>query len=287
MGAIKNFGHAGNTGDVLAALPALREYYTKTGIKPVLYLIKDHPAVYYEGAVHPVKDEIGNYVSLNQNMIDLLTPLLKEQDYLEDVRWIDVNDDSDVVQVNLSKIRDSGINTAFGDLRRWYFYILPELACDLSKQYIHVPDTDKDIAKGKTIICRTERYNNQLIDYSFLKEYEDDLVFSGTMREYNSFCMNFDLYIPKLNVENFLELAQALKQSNGLISNQTMIFQIAEGLKIPRAVEIYREAQNVIPIGEKAFDFMQTTGGEYYFHIINGTLDKFIDKIKNPPRKEG
>lgn len=278
---IKNFGHAGNAGDTIAALPTLKTYYEKTGIKPILYLIKDHPTKYHhESVVHPVKNENGEHVSLNQNMIDLLTPLLKAQDYLEDVRQIDWFDKSDTVQCNLSEIRNQGINTSSGDLRRWYFYILPELVCDLSKQYIFIDDAEKDFAKGKIVICRTERYLNEQIDYSFLKDYEEKLIFSGTMREYNTFCMQFDLQIPKLNISNFSELAQALKQSNGLISNQTMVFQIAEGLKINRAVEVCYYANNVIPTGANGYDFYAQQALEYYFHIMNGSLEGYKEKIK-------
>lgn len=281
----KTFAHFGNTGDILASLPAMREFYNKTKIKPTLYLVKDHPAEYYNEAVHPIKNEFGQNVSLNEVMISMLMPLLKQQDYLQDVIMIESKDyESYNIDFNLSKIRDAFYNIPFGDIRRWYFYLYPELACDLSKQYILVPDTDKDFAKDKIVICRTERYQNEQIDYSFLKEYEDNLVFSGTMREYNNFCMQFDLNIRKLNISNFLELAQALKQSKGLMSNQTMIFQIAEGMKIPRVVELCSYAPNVIPVGEQAYDFYAQMAAELYFHTLNGTLHTFIkpDKQENP-----
>ena len=280
MSKIKTFGHAGNCGDTIASLPSLRQFYNKTGAKPILYLIKDNPAEYAEGVTHPVANEAGEFVCLNQGMIDLLTPLLKAQDYLEDVRQIDFNDDTLKVDINLSKIRDTFCNIPYGDIRRWYFYPFPDLACDLSKQYIFVPDAEKDFAKGKIIIARTERYLNEVLDYSFLKEYEDDLLFAGTMREYNNFTMNFDLNIRKLNINNFLELAQALKQSKGLLSNQTMIFQIAEGLHVPRAVELCASAPNVIPIGEQAYDFYNQFALELYFHEFNGTTNIFIDNLK-------
>lgn len=256
----RNFAHFGNTGDVISSLPALKEFYRKTGVKPTLYLVKDHPAVYYEGSVHPVKNDKGENVSLNADMINMLIPLLKEQPYLLDVK----THTGEPIHVNLSAIRDTFCNIPFGDIRRWYFYVYPDLACDLTQQYIEVPDTEKDLAKGKLIVCRTERYQNPNIDYSFLKKHENELVFAGTMREWNGFTMTYGLQIPKLPVNNFLELAQALKQSKGLLSNQTMIFQIAEGLKIPRIVELCSFAPNVIPVGEDAFDFYAQVGLEYY-----------------------
>lgn len=286
----KTMAHFGNTGDILASLPAMREFYVKTGIKPTLYLVKDHPAEYYTGAVHPVKNEAGQNVSLNEGMISMLIPLLKEQDYLQDVlikESVDYNPEE--IDVNLSFTRDNFCNIPFGDIRRWYFYCFPDLACDLSKQYIHVPDSEKDLAKGKIIICRTERYQNETLDYSFLKEYEDDLLFSGTMREYNNFCMQFDINIRKLSISNFLELAQAIKQAKALMSNQTMIFQIAEGLKTPRVVELCSYAPNVIPTGEMAFDFYSQTALEMYFHTLNGTYGSYATTYKqeNPANIAG
>lgn len=281
---IKNkFAHFGNCGDVLASLPAIKEFYKKTKIKPILYLVKDHPAIYYEGCVHPIKDDKGNHVSLNETMVKMLIPLLKEQDYLEDVKeW-----DGEEIDFNLSKIRDTNVNCPYGDLRRWYFYIFPELACDLSKKYLYVPDALKNLAKEKIIVCRTERYLNEKIDYSFLKPYENDIVFAGTNQEHTIFCNQFNLKIDKLEVNDFLELAQALRQSKFLLSNQTMIFQIAEGLKIPRIVELCHFAPNVIPVGENAFDFYAQIGLEYYFHTLNGTIEDFKGKFKNSQPKLG
>jgi|JI10StandDraft_1071094.scaffolds.fasta_scaffold02650_24 hypothetical protein len=289
--------HAGNTGDVLAALPAMREFFRVTKIKPTLYLIKDHPAEYYAGATHPVTNDAGEFVSLNKDMIRMLIPLLLEQPYLADVQEMDISElefAKDIAitkdekrHLNLSFIRDTFCNIPYGDIRRWYFYPYPDLACDLSKKYIDIPIGKKDFSTGKVIITRTERYTNDQIDYSFLKDYEDDLLFAGTMKEYNNFCMNFDLNIRKLNIDNFLELAQALKQSNGLIANQTMIFQIAEGLKIPRAVELCADAPNVIPVGENAFDFYSTAALKVYFHKIHGTYAEYVDKLKNPATSAG
>jgi len=158
--------------------------------------------------------------------------------------------------------------------------VYPDLTCDLSKVWLTVPDAEKDLAKGKIIITRSERYRNESIDYSFLKPYEDDLLFCGTMREYNNFCMSYDLNIRKLTITNFLELAQAIKQCKFHISNQTQAAQLSAGLKIPRIVEICSFAQNVIPIGENAYDFLAQKGLEYPFHALNGTKAEYIAKVK-------
>jgi len=259
-----SFLSSGNSGDTLAALPAVREFYNKTGIKPILYLRKGVKAHYYEGAVHPVKDETGSTVMLNEAMIKMLIPLLKEQPFLEDVKeWAD-----EEIGCDLDLIRETNVGMPGLSINRWYFYVYPDLACDLSKPWLTVPDTEKDLAKGKIIVTRTERYLNDNINYSFLKQYQDELIFSGTMREYNNFCMSFDLNIKKLTVDNFLTLAQAIKQSRFHITNQTMANQISTGLMHPSILEVCTYAPNCIPIGEDRYDFLAQLGLEHYFNYL-------------------
>lgn len=257
---------SGNAGDTIAAIPAIREFYRKTQIKPTLYLRKDVEAFYYEGAIHPVKNsETGKSVMLNQAMIDMLIPLLKAQPFLEDVRtWKD-----EEIAVDLDAIRETNVGMPGLSINRWIFYVYPDLACDLSKEWLVVPDSEKDLAKGKIIITRTERYLNSNANYAFLKPFEDELIFSGTMREYNNFCMTFDLNIKKLTVDNFLTLAQAIKQSRFHITNQTMANQISTGLMHPSILEACTFAPNCIPIGENRYDFLAQAGLEYYFSLLH------------------
>jgi len=277
----KSFLHDGTIGDVWAAIPAIKEYCRQMDKKAIIYLTNGQKATYYDGATHPTRDSENNMVMLNEQVINMMIPLLKAQPYIKDAKI----HNEELIDVDLNAIRHTFVNIPFGMLSRWYFYKFPELVCNLAEEYIFVPDAEKDFAKDKIIVARTERYLNDFISYSFLKEYEDDLVFVGTMREYNNFCMTFDLNIRKMVISNFLELAQALKQSKGLISNQTQIFQIAEGLKIPRIVELCAFAPNVVPIGDNAFDFYGQQGLEIYFHRINGTTEQYIHKLKNPAIK--
>ena len=277
MSTTTSFSHTGNVGDIWASIPAMRQHYKTTGRKIILYLEKGIKATYYEGAIHPVKDEDGKSVMLNQQIIDMAIPLLKEQDFIEDVRiW----EEGINIETNLGWIRDTNVGMPNGHISRWYFYVFPDLSCDLSGVWLQVPDSDKDLAKGKIMITRSERYRNERIDYSFLKPYEDDLLFCGTMREYNNFCMAFDLNIRKFHIDNFLELAQAIKQCKFHISNQTQAFQISESQKIPRILELCQYAPNCFPIGENGYDFFVQQGLEYYFHKLNGTLEGYIETLK-------
>jgi hypothetical protein len=268
-----NLLHKGNSGDIISALPAIREIFKKMGQKPNLYLYEDHPAIYYDGATHPVKDEDGKDVSLNEYMISMLIPLLRAQPYIGEVKKFE----EEVIDVDLSYIRDGYVNMPYSQLQRCYFYLYPDLACDLSKSYIELPETKKDFAIGKIIINRTQRYNNNLINYSFLKEYEDSLLFAGTEFEHMIFCEQFGLDFPRLQISDFLELAQALLQSRFFIGGQSFCYQISEGLKIPRILELCNFAPNCLVIGELAYDFYHQGALEYYVSELAGK--KFSIKL--------
>lgn len=267
MEQITTFLHNGSIGDVWAAIPAMKRYYEYRGRKVMLYLVNGQKAFYYDGATHPTTDpQTGEMVMLNENMINMMIPLLKEQECIYDVKmW-----SNQPIQIDFNKMRETFVNMPYGDISRWQFYTWPDLACDLSKVWLTIPETNKDFAKNKIIVTRTERYINPQVNYNFLKKYENDILFCGTELEYQIFKLRFNLNIDRLVINNFLELAQALKQCKFHISNQTQAFQLSQGLKIPRIIELCSYAPNVIPYGENAYDFYAQSALEYYVSLLNG-----------------
>lgn len=258
------FKASSNFGDLISLIPAMRKDCQITGKKAIIYLRKNVEAFYYDGATHPVMK--GNkQVMINDHIFDMIRPLLLAQDFVEDVKeWR-----GEKVKLDFDILYEMNINKPNGSLNRWIFYIYPDLSTNLSNEWINVPDTGANLANDKIIITRSERYNNPLISYFFLKEIEDKLLFAGTKQEHDKFCKDFDLQIEFLKVDNFLILAQALKQCLFHISNQTGTFQISEGLKIPRILELCSAVPNVFIIGDKAFDFYFQVGLEYYVNLLN------------------
>lgn len=287
MSKTTSFLHDGSIGDIWASLASIQGYYKKTGRKAVYYLTNGQAAIYYEGAVHPTRNADGVQVMLNEEMINMMLPLLKSQDYIADAAI----HNGEKINIDMNRIRQTFVNMPQGILSTWYVIVYPDLEFNLADQFLFVEDSEKDLAKGKIIIARTERYQNPNIDYAFLKDYQDKVMFSGTKKERNLFCMQFDLDIPRLEIKDFLELAQAIRQSDGLISNQTMIFQLAEGMHVPRAVELCSFAPNVIPIGEKAYYFYAQGALELYFHMLNGTDKEYKERYnrnqENPAKVAG
>lgn len=272
---LATFSHTGNIGDVWASIPAMRQFHLKTGRNVKLYLVKNVKGEYYEGAIHPTKDENGANVMLNDKMIEMMTPLLLAQGFIEEVVPI-TEEEYKTTDINchLEWIRETNVGMPAFPIQKWYSSIFPDLDFDLSEQWLHVPFWGKNLALGKIIITRSERYTNPSLDYSFLKPYEDDLLFCGTMREYNNFCMSYDLNIRKFNINNFLELAQAIQQCKFHISNQTQAHQLAEGLKVPRMLEACVGAPNCIPVGANAYYYLNQAKLEFDFHKLNGSLSE-------------
>src|SRR3954471_9043462 len=76
--------HNCNSGDLICALPGMREIYRKYGKKAIICQVLDMPGHYMPGLIHSVKNETGVQVTFNQKMFDMMRPLLLAQEYIED-----------------------------------------------------------------------------------------------------------------------------------------------------------------------------------------------------------
>ena len=264
-----NFKFSGNFGDVIASIPAMDKYYRLFSKRIILYSHIGIRVNYYDGAIHPVQNDNGQQVMMTLEMMDMLRPLLLEQSCIEEFKaW-----DGEEIKIDFDKLYTRNVNKPYGSINRWPFYLYPNLSTDLSGKWLNVPDSKNDLAKGKVLVTRTHRYNNPLISYFFLRPFQDHLMFAGTKEEHEKFMKDFNLDFPRLEISNFLELAQSVKQSRFLLSNQTAIFQIAEGIKKPRILEICSLFPNVIPIGKKAYDIFEQMPLEHHFNeLFNETI---------------
>lgn len=275
MSDLITFKHSGTLGDIIASLHTVRAACEKIKRKAKIYLVKNMaytpPA---QGVSHPTRNEHGEMVMLNDTVIDMIKPLLLAQSFIEEVQAVQLPADLEIpvrqipegeINCDLDSIRTTYVAMGRTPIQRWYFYVFPQLTADLSRPVIFVPEAEKNFAKGKVIINRTERFINENIKFDFLKEHEDDIMFFGTMKEYNNFCMRFNLNIQKLPVKNFLELAQAIEQSDFCIGNQSFFFQVCEAMGHPRILEVCDYCPDVTPFTPHGVDFLSQIGLEHYF----------------------
>lgn len=266
--------HFPNLGDQIAAMPALKKYFEVTKRKIKFCQVINQEAQYYPGAQHGTIDENGKMVTMNSGLFEMMKPLMESQEYIHSY----VKYDGQKIDLDFDVIRGKTfVNLPHGAIQAWIVYAFPDLAFDLSKEWITLsgkcPEKIKKQVKGKIIINFTERYRNGLIDYFFLKNYMPDLIFAGTEREHWLFCNKWQLTIPRLEVNDFLQLAYALKESKFLLSNQSMMWNLADALKTPRILELCQYAQNCQPmVGENSFGFFHQTGVEYYVKVLSNTM---------------
>lgn len=255
--------HNCNSGDLIGALAGIRQIFRNDGKKAVIYQELDVPGQYYAGAVHSVKDDKGVQVTFNRKMFDMIRPLLLAQDYIDDFQ---VYTDQQPF-IPLTIIRGKlNVNIPYGALPSWTMLAFPDMACDLAEPWISVPDGD--YIESYILVNRTERYRNDSIDYSFLKKYSD-VVFTGTEKEHYDFCKTFGLGCPRIEVDNFLDLAQAMKNCRFFIGNQSFPWNLANAMGIPRILEMCSYAPNCQPfVGTDNFGFLHQRGLEYYFELF-------------------
>lgn len=250
-------------GDLLSCLPGLKQVSENTGNKWVIYqrINADYGAsAAYPGAIYSIKDESGTPVTMNIQVHRALYPLLLAQDYIEDfLIW-----DSEQTIFNLDELRERDSTMPYGNLNRYINYLWPDTATDLSKAWLTIPKLMDVRTEGKILINRTERYNNMLISYRFLKNYGDKVIFVGLPNEHEVFCAKHKLDIPRLDATDYLEIAIAMQSCKVYIGNQSSLFQVAEGIKIPRILEVCQSIPNVIGSGPGFYDFLKQPHLEYY-----------------------
>jgi hypothetical protein len=259
-----------NSGDTIAALPGIQQVYKDTGRKGVIIQRLGLEAYYYDGANHPLKNENGVHVCMNQQQWDMLVPLLESQEYIDHCEiFTGQHFDIDFDRV----MHDRQIPLPGGDIHHWTVFIAPELACDLSIKWLEFErlTNHSDIywqVCGKILINKTERYGNPHITYFFLKQYENKLVFAGTEYERNLFCSTWNIDIPHLKVNNFLELAQAIHACKVFLGVQSMCWHIADALKVPRILESCSQFPNCHPTGAAGYPFIHQQALELYVHKL-------------------
>ena len=236
-----NVFHTGNAGDIIYALPLIKKLFEITA-KPVTLLLKtDEPLTIGDGYEHPL-----GAVMLNETMVNNLWPLLTAQTYIDEVRVYG----EEQIHLDLTLFRRAGFALDKGEIGRWSFFtsgINPNL-CEPWLKVKPSPECAENI-----VLARSSRYNNALINYAFLSNY-DKVIFVGVESEY----LEMKKSIPGLKwrkVSDFLELAEIIAGCRLFIGNQSFPYSLAEGLKVKRLLEVFYQIPNVMPCGDGGYDF--------------------------------
>ena len=285
--SIVTYKHMANLGDLVALLSNIQHHIVELchrnhehtfflddpsnpdayPVKAVIYQQLDVPATYYDGAIHPTADDTGKNVMMNRAMFDMIAPLIRAQPYVHDFlpftgRQVDY--DIDVIRGTMF------VNMPYGPIQRWASYAYPELQSDISKKWIYTPKIPSDgkhpITADTILINFTERYRNPQIHYFFLQEHQDRILFIGTPKEYDIFVKKWNLpNIAYLQVPDFLIAAQLIAAANVFMGNQSFLYNVAEGMKTPRMLELCAFAPNCYVTGPEGYEYLNQKGLELYF----------------------
>lgn len=236
-----NFCHSGNAGDIIYALPTLKKVHELTKAPIHLYLRLGKPLILSGYKSHPN----GN-VKLNETMAGMLIPLIQQQSYIASCS---VYQDEEI-HVDLDYFHSGNIQLKTGNIARWCSYLVG-VSPELWKPWLEVTADPK--YANSIIVARSERYRNNGIDYKFLSNY-NNVFFLGVDSEYEDM-KKYASNLGRIQIENFLEMAQIIRGAKLFIGNQSFPFSLAEGMKVPRILETSFDISNVVPEGENAHDF--------------------------------
>ena len=246
-----SFLHSGHCGDLIYSLSLIKELSKKYECNLFVQLNKKNELYYHN---HPAGD-----VMINNRMGEQLLPLLKKQKYLNSINIFENQN----IEIDLNLFREVPTNLYTHSIR-WYSH-LTGVPVDMEEIFLDVEEHES--IKNKIVILRSPRYQNQFINFDFLKK-KENLIFIGLKLEYD----NLKQQLPHLNFyncKNFLEMAQIIKSSKLFIGNMSLGFAIAEGLKVPRLLEACPDFPVVFPVGKNAYDFYHQIHFEKYFQILD------------------
>jgi ADP-heptose:LPS heptosyltransferase len=72
--------------------------------------------------------------------------------------------------------------------------------------------------------------------------------------------------------KSFIEVAYILNNCKFCIGNQTFYFSLAEALKVPRLLELYKVLPDVIPKGKMAMEFVDNQTFQDDFNFFKESL---------------
>jgi len=256
MGKTISFLHAGGIGDIIYAIPCMLSVLQNEKAESANIYLQLGKTAGYSGW-HP----LGNLL-LNQDFADKIIPLLKYQDWVNEVKV----HDAEHIDVDLNKFRQLPINPTTYCLPRWYFLTIKGTNWNLANPWLYVDPNPK--FKDYIFVSRNPRLQSTFIDYKFMNDYADKLIFTGVRREFEDFrkdvpnCKNF------YQAKDFLELAQVLMGARFFVGNQGFIYTLTEALKSTRLLETNTLAANNIPQGKDCYDALFMPQFEHWFHYM-------------------
>jgi hypothetical protein len=128
-----------------------------------------------------------------------------------------------------------------------HFSAVVGIRVDLSEPWLFVPPSPK--TAGAIVVSLTHNWRSYSNDYWHdLIKGIPNLIFVGTEREFSQAKFS---RVRFMEAKDHLELASLIAGARGFLGTVSFPYSLAEGLKIPRLVEVCHSNLNAFPIGER------------------------------------
>jgi len=203
------FGHGGDIGDCIAALPSIRAMgggHIRIGSRPD-----------------------GSRETMKGKRYEALRPLLAAQPYVASVAW---TDDWSEITHDFSTFRGSGLRQG-ESLAHWQ---ARHIGTDISTEpWLSVRPSK--VAYGRTVIARSPRYHNTARCWQKVVSRFKDALFVGLPEEHKALQGFTGSKIDYAPTNDLLEMAQIIAGASLFIGNQSSPWWIACGLGVPTIQE--------------------------------------------------
>lgn len=249
------FKHSGRLGDIVYALPLVKKMAEMQGSPADFYIPSDVPSRLGGDVYHP-----GGDAMVGPTLFAFIQPLLAVQPYLRKVHFVKTSE-LPSEYIDLDAFKTSGLNLKAGLIQGWYRKAFG-VAFPIEAPWLSMP-TDAAAASSaepafNVLIGRTTRFCNTSINYGFLDTIEN-VGFIGLKYEYEVFAERHGLSsLRHVEVSDALELARWMYDCRVYVGNQSVNFAIADGLKVPRALEAFEPVPVASPVGGICFEYTQT-----------------------------
>jgi hypothetical protein len=252
------FRHSGDLGDILAALGVIRHFPNGP-----------HDLFFVDRNIVPPRT---NPLCFRA---EVLAPLIRVQPYIKSCVCSEEHVDLDFSHFRAHYQRTHSLQWSQFEYAKVRF---PELTTNRGVDpWLFVEPDEK--FKGRVIVARSPRYNNPLMPWQrIVEKYGERILFVGIDAEYTTFCSAFG-NVERLVVENYLDLARAMAGAELFIGNQSSPYNIAEGLKIRRILEVAPANCDCIYLGG---DVRWMTDGSVSLPDLDGGPDEpVVPDVKN------
>jgi hypothetical protein len=259
-----NLKHSGRLGDIVYALPLVKTICENLGVSATFYILNDHVIEVHKSVFHP-----GMGLKVNQKLFDYIEPLLLIQTYIKEVVYCSTEQLPSEF-IDLDSFNHMGLNLMASGNQVWYRKAFG-IPVPIEKPWLKLDTVPSNTPKFNVLVNKSTRFFNERINYGFLNEF-DRVGFVGLDVEFTDFKKRNHLskleYVPTCSA---LDFAYLIQNSKMFLGNQSLGFAIAEGIKGPRAVEVFEPVPVVIPIGGHCIEYV-------YTNQIQEFLENYFEK---------